>query len=132
MDPKESKQGWMSNTEATDVKPNQQNAHQFKTVDIESFSRDQNSAMMSNYYTQMMNQMFQFGMMPMPMPKYNSQKNSYVKEFVSIDDYSEPEKIRKAFPSCANYNDPNYGVQQLKKAEFFIIRSTNDDDLHKV
>lgn len=76
-----------------------------------------------------------FGMMPQMNPGFmmptTSTKNSYSKEFTSIESYKDIEEIKKKFPACASLNDANLDPDSLRKAEFYIIRSTNDDDLHK-
>ena len=35
------------------------------------------------------------------------------------------------FENTQGMNDPNYDILKLKNAEFYIIRSTCDDDIHK-
>lgn len=64
--------------------------------------------------------------MPMQAPK-----NTFNKEYVSVNDYKDVDKIRGSFPACSSLNDPNFDVDSIKKAEFFILRSSNDDNLHK-
>jgi hypothetical protein len=41
------------------------------------------------------------------------------------------EAIRKAYAGLANINNPDVTKLQLDKALFFVIRSNNEDDVHK-
>ena len=45
--------------------------------------------------------------------------------------YDDLTKIKQNFPSCATVNRLLLSFKGLKQAEFFILRSTCDDDIHK-
>lgn len=116
-------------------KAGEENKQKFRTVDINSFQSPQQNNQMPLMYNQMSGQMPFYNMMPQMNVNFmmpNTQpKNNYVKEFISIENYSDFDAIKKAFPACSNFNNDNFDPETIKKAEFYIIRSTNDDDLHK-
>lgn len=45
--------------------------------------------------------------------------------------YDDLARIKAYFPRCATVNRSNLDINNLKRAEFFILRSTCDDDIHK-
>jgi hypothetical protein len=51
--------------------------------------------------------------------------------FKKLEHYADISKIKCAFPSTLRMNDPNFEPNRIKKAKFFILRSTCDDDIHK-
>ena len=50
---------------------------------------------------------------------------------VKLEDYEDYHKIKAMFKSCANMNDKSFDPESINDAEFYIIRSTCDDDIHK-
>lgn len=52
-------------------------------------------------------------------------------DFFKLEDYHDYDHIRKAIPSCAKMNDPSFNPYLMGHARFFIIRSCNEDDVHK-
>lgn len=76
-------------------------------------------------------------MMPQPniQPKsshggHNSKK-TFNQPMISLDNYSDEKLIREKFDCLRDMNDPKFKVDTIKDADFFIIRSSNDDDFHK-
>ena len=66
-----------------------------------------------------------------------SNKKFYKNEVLNIKmtqlhNYEDIKKIKSFFPSCSTLNNWMLNFQTLHKAEFFILRSTCDDDIHKV
>ena len=66
-----------------------------------------------------------------------SNKKFYKNEVLNIQMaqlpvYSDLNKVKQSFPSCSSVNSPSLSFKGLHKAEFFILRSTCDDDIHKV
>jgi 23S rRNA maturation-related 3'-5' exoribonuclease YhaM len=118
---------------------------QLKTINLGKFNRPSPSQqfqpnvmysqnpqqMQMNFMNSMMNMMYQMPMNFMVEPTI-SKKSNNEKPFVSLTNYDDSQKIRNAFPSCSSYNDANFAIDNIKNAEFYILRSTNDDDLHKV
>ena len=51
--------------------------------------------------------------------------------FKKLEHYSDVSKIKCAFPSTLRMNDANFDQLKLRRAKFFILRSTCDDDIHK-
>lgn len=53
--------------------------------------------------------------------------------FPFVKDYEDKNQISKIFPKLLNINNPNYiENNKIDLAYFVILKSTNDDDLHKV
>lgn len=50
---------------------------------------------------------------------------------LQLDNYKDEALIREKFECLREYNDGKFRVDNIKEADFFIIRSSNDDDLHK-
>ena len=50
---------------------------------------------------------------------------------VRLSEYHDLAKIRMSLPSCVNVNDSHADFSNLRDAEFFVVRSTCDDDIHK-
>lgn len=66
-----------------------------------------------------------------------SNKKFYKNEVLSIkmtqlSDYADVPRIKTHFPRCRTVNNPSLTFERLQHAEFFILRSTCDDDIHKV
>lgn len=53
-------------------------------------------------------------------------------KMTQLPDYSDLSRVKAAFPRCATVNNPSLTFDRLTHAEFFILRSTCDDDIHKV
>ena len=76
-------------------------------------------------------------MLLMSILNNESNKKFYQNEVMQIkmtnlDDYSDHEKIKQFFHSCEDMNEPRFNPSKLNDAEFFVLRSTCDDDIHKV
>jgi hypothetical protein len=67
-----------------------------------------------------------------PMQPQATPPNLINQPFIHLSDYTDDTAIRAAFPASHIYNDPNFDVEAIKSAEFFILRSSCDDDIHKV
>ena len=67
----------------------------------------------------------------MPSLQAAPPQNLITQPFLHLSAYDDDATIKKAFPSAMNYNDPNFDPDSIKSAEFFIVRSTCDDDIHK-
>lgn len=66
-------------------------------------------------------------------PKFSGPpKNNYLKPFVTLERYDDEKLIKKSLEACSNINDAEFDIDRIQNAQFFILRSTNDDDLHKV
>jgi hypothetical protein len=50
---------------------------------------------------------------------------------VSLNDYQDIKAIKDKFECLRDVNDPKFRPENIKDADFFIIRSSNDDDFHK-
>lgn len=50
----------------------------------------------------------------------------------SLDSYKDVKAIKEKFECLKDINDPNFKTDKIKDAEFFILRSSTDDDFHKV
>lgn len=66
-----------------------------------------------------------------------SNKKFYKNEVLNIKmsqlvEYADLAKIKSFFPRCSTVNNSSLNFKSLSKAEFFILRSTCDDDIHKV
>lgn len=45
--------------------------------------------------------------------------------------YNDILRVKASFPRCATVNNEKLSFERLKQAEFFVLRSTCDDDIHK-
>lgn len=60
-------------------------------------------------------------------------RNKYLNvPMVSLNDYQDLKAIKEKFESLRDLHDPKFKPENIKDADFFIIRSSNDDDFHKV
>lgn len=89
----------------------------------------QQGPFMQSYYT---NQLFTLA----AILNNEANKKFYQNEVMQIkmtklDSYAEMSKIRLLFRSCEDMNDPKFNPSKLNDAEFFVLRSTCDDDIHK-
>ncbi len=50
---------------------------------------------------------------------------------IKLDEYEDYGKIKVMFNSCRDMNNEDFEPSRLKNAEFYILRSTCDDDIHK-
>lgn len=48
-----------------------------------------------------------------------------------LTDYTDLIRIKSHFPRCHTVNSQSLTFERLQHAEFFILRSTCDDDIHK-
>jgi len=57
----------------------------------------------------------------------------YSSKFPRASTYSTQQTIVEAFPHLENVNDSNFDVESISpNAQFYILRSGNDDNIHKV
>lgn len=61
-----------------------------------------------------------------------SNKKVINQPMLSLDNYDDIHAIRDHFECLREVNDSKFRVDSIKDAEFYIIRSSNDDDIHKV
>jgi len=52
-------------------------------------------------------------------------------DFQRLNDYNDQSKIKEKFHSLKGMNEPNFDLSHYKDAAFFIMRSSNYDDIHK-
>lgn len=50
---------------------------------------------------------------------------------VKLEDYDDYHKIKAMFKSCTAMNSEDFDPESAGDAEFYILRSTCDDDIHK-
>lgn len=87
-----------------------------------------------SYYNQLLSPLV---MLIMSFWQNESNKKFYKNEvlnipMVQLPVYEDLNKIKFQFHSCKTVNSSALGFKNLNKAEFFILRSTCDDDIHKV
>lgn len=68
---------------------------------------------------------------PKPVHSHGSKKSLQV-PMVSLDSYKDIKLVKEKFESLRDLDDPSFRPEKLKDAEFFVVRSSNDDDFHKV
>jgi len=61
----------------------------------------------------------------------NNQKHTFQNEFTKAMDYDNKESIYEGLPHLKTINNPDIDISKIGNAYFFIVRSTNDDDIHK-
>jgi hypothetical protein len=85
----------------------------------------QNSAMMAQY-----NPYYQYsGAFYDPFIDISGPFNT---KFPSAKDYTDLQSIIEAFPHLTGLNDPEFDVEKISPdAQFYILRSSNDDNIHK-
>jgi hypothetical protein len=111
---------------------------EFKTMEIQAkpfLSNAMNDPLAFNsvYYSPIYNQIV---MMVMSFWQNESNKKFYKNNVLSIEmaqlpSYSSQSLIKSSFKSCATVNNAALSFKMLNKAEFFVLRSTCDDDIHK-
>lgn len=62
----------------------------------------------------------------------HSNKKTYHQPMVTLEKYTDENAIREKFECLSEYNDGKFKTSKIKDADFFVIRSSNDDDFHKV
>jgi len=74
-------------------------------------------------YTSNMNMLF----------PYTDPQVPYANKFPRAQDYSNELVVKEVFPHLTNTNDPNFDLESISpNARFYIMRSGNDDNIHKV
>ena len=111
---------------------------EFKTMEIQTKGVGQTPfnpiyQQTPSYYNQMYGPIV---MLIMSFWQNESNKKFYKNDVLNINmaqllNYSDINKIKAHFPSCATFNNSNLDFNALSRAEFFILRSTCDDDIHK-
>lgn len=59
-------------------------------------------------------------------------KFKFKMDFPRATNYSDFNEIVKAFPHLKYVNSPTFDTEQVRYGDFYVIKSTNDDDIHKV
>ena len=49
----------------------------------------------------------------------------------ALGSYKDISKVKAVFKATKKMNEKDFNLKNLHKAEFFILRSTCDDDIHK-
>lgn len=132
----------MSNIGNTQIpEENVQKPKQFKTMEISAKAQPFYPstpapvyAYNPNYYQQYYNPTIA---LLMTILSNETNKKFYQNEVLQIkmtklEKYNEYSKIKLLFRSCEDMNDPKINLNKLNDAEFFVLRSTCDDDIHKV
>jgi len=92
--------------------------------DFQQMSYDQTQGMMSQY-----NSYYQY------QPYYETfidPQTPYSTKFPRASTYSTQQAITEAFPHLENVNDSSFDVESISpNAQFYILRSGNDDNIHK-
>ena len=125
--------------------PKEESSHQpkqFKTMEIKAMPQPfyptqapaQSYQYQQNYYQQFYNPTF---VMLMSILNNESNKKFYQNEVLQIkmtklEKYHDYSKIKLLFRNCEDMNDAKVNFSKLHDAEFFVLRSTCDDDIHKV
>lgn len=73
-----------------------------------------------------------YGGEPFKHNDLNNENFAFENEFPRALNYSQEEDIMKVFPHYKEINNPSFDPDKLTHSDFFILRSTNDDDIHKV
>lgn len=55
----------------------------------------------------------------------------FKKDFPRLGDYKNMETLRAKFESLSEVNNQAFNPDTVQNAIFFVIKSTNDDDIHK-
>lgn len=55
----------------------------------------------------------------------------YNHDFIRASDYTDMDQIKQRFMSLRHINDENINMDQYKDADYFIMRSSSYDDIHK-
>ena len=133
----------MSDSDKT-PQPNEQPSpppKQFKTMEIRAMPQPfyptpptQTFQYPQNYYQQYYNPTF---VMLMSILNNESNKKFYQNDVLQIkmtklEKYHDYSKLKLLFRSCEDMNDSKINLNKLHDAEFFVLRSTCDDDIHKV
>jgi hypothetical protein len=91
-------------------------------TDFQQMSYDQAQGMMSQYY-QYQTSYYETYIDPL---------TPYSTKFPRASTYATQQTIVEAFPHLENVNDSNFDVESISpNAQFYILRSGNDDNIHK-
>ena len=64
---------------------------------------------------------------------YTDPQVPFANKFPRAQDYSNEQVLAETFPHLANVNDANFDLESISpNAQFYIMRSGNDDNIHKV
>lgn len=64
---------------------------------------------------------------------YFYQPETIYSNFPRARDYNDESSIIETFPHLKGFNDPNFNIDSVESDDyFFIMRSSNDDNIHKV
>lgn len=108
---------------------------QFKTMSLNNFK--QSNSQQPNYNQNPQQQLY----MNLQMMIQGLLNNPSIKKFykndvmtvpiVKLDNYDDYGKVKVMFSSCKNMNREEFDLSRIADAEFYILRSTCDDDIHK-
>lgn len=127
-----------SSSQNKDIKEGELKPKQFKTMEIHSqpqpFYPQMSYQYQPNYYQQYYHPTM---MLLMNILNNEGNKKFYQNEVLQIkmtklENYSDYGKIKLLYTSCEEMNDMKFNIGKLNDAEFFVLRSTCDDDIHKV
>ena len=59
-------------------------------------------------------------------------KGKFMTNFPRATNYSNMADINKSFPNLKYVNSETFDYKRVNYADFYVIKSTNDDDVHKV
>ena len=59
-------------------------------------------------------------------------KGKYMTNFPRATNYGNMADITKSFPNLKYVNSETFDYKRVNYADFYVIKSTNDDDVHKV
>ena len=99
--------------------------------------QEQMMMMMQNNFMQYYQNMMQMQMAIMDPCNHidqnpnNSVNYSFQNEFTRAVDYDDKTSIHEGLPHLRTINNQDIDITKIDNAYFFIVRSTNDDDIHK-
>jgi len=63
----------------------------------------------------------------------NDQNNQFTKQFPRAQDYTNFQTVFDVFPHLTGLNNSLFDIESISPdAHFYIMRSSNDDNIHKV
>lgn len=69
---------------------------------------------------------------PFENTSYYKHPRKFHNEFPRAKSYATTEAIAETFPHLKDVNSTSFDLQTIKNAYCFVLRSNNDDDIHKV
>jgi hypothetical protein len=88
-----------------------------------------------SYYPQqyMYNPYYNPAMMvpPINITFQQAENHVFMNDFPKAENYDSFESIAKTFPHLKDINNANFDIESIKECKCFILRSNNEDDVHK-